>query len=92
MFGSFVLVIMAQRFNAGVQSEEKTSPIGDERDAKSNWLDSFVPARDSIYYDGDEPSVETLGYCHQRFDGRRSAVSLPKIQHDIHGAMIARLR
>lgn len=85
-------MIIAQRFNAGGSSRrENKSPLGTKETRRTiGGILSSLPGTPSID-DGDEPSVETLGYYPLRFDGRRSA-SLPQIEHDIHRAMIARLR
>ena len=67
VFGAFPLRI-AQRFNAGSQSQEKSKSHTGRKKlvlfAKANWVAPFVPERDSVWCGCHGPSVETLGYCH----------------------------
>jgi hypothetical protein len=69
LFSTFSLTI-AQRFNAGSRSEEKSKSHQGRKKrvpfAEANWAASFVPERDFVWCVCHGPSVETLGYCHLR--------------------------
>ena len=70
---------IAQRFNAGSGSQEKSkSRQGRKKrvlDAEDNWVASFVPERDLIWCVRRGPSVETLGYFHLRQLGEPAFVT-----------------